>query len=237
MPANIFGNRWSYSYDGIGQLTSALGSEANGTARAQEQLTYGYDKAWNLVGRTNNGFAQAFTNDTRNQLTNVTRSGSFTVAGSTFGAASSVTVNGNAATLYSDRSYVKTGVTLADGDNTFTAVAQNVAGQTATDTASFYLPTTISLSYDSNGNLTNDGRRAFIYDDENQLVTNWVANAWKSEFVYDARTGISGALPRTQAGTDLLNIPITSYSSHPLSSRDCISSRESSNRRAICGSR
>ncbi len=48
------------------------------------------------------------------------------------------------------------------------------------------LPQTATLQYDLNGNLTNDGLRNFAYDADNQLVTNWIANAWKQEFVYDA---------------------------------------------------
>lgn len=34
--------------------------------------------------------------------------------------------------------------------------------------------------------LADDTLRSFSYDAENQLTTNWVANAWKQEFVYDA---------------------------------------------------
>jgi hypothetical protein len=47
----------------------------------------------NLAFRTNNGFIQAFVCDPLNQLTNVSRSGPFTVAGATTAAATSVTVN------------------------------------------------------------------------------------------------------------------------------------------------
>lgn len=39
---------------------------------------------------------------------------------------------------------------------------------------------------DLNGNLTNDGRRVFEYDFENQLTNVYVAAAWRSEFKYDA---------------------------------------------------
>jgi len=47
------------------------------------------------------------------------------------------------------------------------------------------LRATTTFAYDLNGNLTNDGTRTFIYDAENQLVTNFVANAWKTEHTYD----------------------------------------------------
>src|SRR5436305_1333821 len=55
----------------------------------------------------------------------------------------------------------------------------------ATNTLTLTLSNTVVLLYDSNGNLTNDGIRSFAYDSENRLTTNWVASAWKSEFVYD----------------------------------------------------
>jgi RHS repeat-associated protein len=43
----------------------------------------------------------------------------------------------------------------------------------------------LGLTANSDGNLTNDGTRSFAYDAEDRLATNWVAGAWKSEFVYD----------------------------------------------------
>jgi RHS repeat-associated protein len=48
------------------------------------------------------------------------------------------------------------------------------------------LPAAVTFQYDGNGNLTNDGRRVFEYDYENQLTNVYVASAWKSVFQYDA---------------------------------------------------
>ncbi len=48
------------------------------------------------------------------------------------------------------------------------------------------LPATVTFQYEFNGNLTNDGRRVFEYDYENQLTNVYVASAWRSEFRYDA---------------------------------------------------
>jgi RHS repeat-associated protein len=49
----------------------------------------------------------------------------------------------------------------------------------------------VNYTYDSNGNLTNDGRRSFSYDDDNQLVsvivTNGVGSSTRSDFAYDAK--------------------------------------------------
>ena len=49
------------------------------------------------------------------------------------------------------------------------------------------LPSTVTCTYDLNGNLTSDGTRAFAYDDENQLIRVTVTNSWKTEFAYDGK--------------------------------------------------
>ena len=54
-----------------------------------------YDAAWNLNYRTNNALIQTFTTESRNRLTNVTRSGTFTVSGTTEAPVTNVTVNGS----------------------------------------------------------------------------------------------------------------------------------------------
>jgi RHS repeat-associated protein len=119
---------------------------------------------------------------------NITRhDGIFTVAGATRGGATGVTVNSSAATLYGDHTFASTNHTLADGNNTFTAVAADGYGRTSTDAVTAYLPATNSFVYDANGNLTSDGQRNFAYDDENQLISVWVTNAWRSDFVYDGK--------------------------------------------------
>jgi RHS repeat-associated protein len=50
-------------------------------------------------------------------------------------------------------------------------------------------PNSIALQYDGNGNLTNDGSRSFVYDDENQLIsvslTNSAGILIRSDFSYD----------------------------------------------------
>ena len=113
------GDYVDYAYDPLGQLIGASGKESGGTARAHEQLKYAYDAAGNLTKRTNNALVQTFNVNTLNELTTVGRSGSYTVAGAVQGTASSVTVNGSAATLYADQTFARTNVSLTDGTNTF----------------------------------------------------------------------------------------------------------------------
>jgi len=80
--------------------------------------------------------------------------------------------------------------TLTDTDvdnaaNTFTAVGKDSLGRQDSQSITVNLPSTVTHTYDLNGNLTYDGNRAFDYDDENQLIRVTVTNNWKSEFTYD----------------------------------------------------
>jgi RHS repeat-associated protein len=168
-------------------LTAATGYETNGTARLNEKLGYSYDAGNNLQRRTNATLTQTFTPDAANQLSTATRSGTMTVAGLVTRPATNAAVNAQAATLYADQTFASSsGLTLTNnGTNTFTVIAQSATGLLATNTLNSYLPTTLNFAYDANGNLTNDGVRAFYFDAENQLTNITVAGAWRSEFVYD----------------------------------------------------
>src|SRR5262249_40498593 len=187
------GSYVDYGYDSIGQLKTANGKESGGTSnRWHEQMGYAYDAAGNLNYRTNNVLVQMFNVDNQNQLTSVSRSGTYTVAGTTWGLATNVTVadNGNsavAASRYADSTFARTNVTLLNGTNTFTAVALDNYGRTDTNTTTAYLPSTLSFGYDGNGNMTTNGTRLMDYDDENQLIRITEPNVWKSEFTYDGK--------------------------------------------------
>jgi YD repeat-containing protein len=157
------------------------------TVSAPAGVHLGHGGAGDLQYRTNNAMVQTFNVNSLNELTTVTRSGTLTVAGTTTIAATNVTVNTQTASRYGDKTFAKDGFSLPDGTNTFTAVAQDSAGRGDTNISSVYLPATASFVYDSNGNLTSDGRRAFDYDDENQLIRITVTNSWKAEFTYDGK--------------------------------------------------
>jgi RHS repeat-associated protein len=185
---NFAGNYVNYSYYNNGALKTAVGKESGGTSRLNEQLTYAYDAAGNLNHRINNALLQTFNVNNLNELTTVTRLGTLTVAGTTSGTATNVTVNSNTNTaLYSDKTFALAGFTLTNGNNAYTAIARDNLGRTDTNTVIFNLPATVSYTYDLNGNLTSDGSRGFDYDDENELIRVTVTNSWKSEFTYDGR--------------------------------------------------
>jgi len=210
------GNYVDYTYDGIGQLKTAKGKESSGTTRPQEQFGYAYDKAWNLNYRTNNALTQTFGVNSLNELTTLSRDGTMTVAGAVSITPTNVSVKDNAnsaqtATVYGDNSFARQNVTLLNGDNTFTAVAQDSYGRSDTNTVISYLPSSNSCFYDVRGNLTNDGRRVFYYDDENQLTSVLVSNAWKSEFVYDGLMRRRARIESTWNGTGWTTNQVVRY--------------------------
>lgn len=182
---NTAGDYRNYTYDNIGQLRTAFGFEASGASRLNEQHGYAYDPAGNLNHRTNNALVQIFTVDALNQLSTINRSGTLTVAGNTTTAATNVTVNSLTATRYTDKTWAKDGFPLVNGTTNFTAIAANNLGVKDTNIITANLAETNSFAYDLNGNLRTNGTEILEYDDENRLVTNYVAEAWKSEFVYD----------------------------------------------------
>ncbi len=182
------GDYVNYTYDNIGELNTAVGKESGGTTnRLQEQFGYAYDAAGNLNYRTNNALLQTFSVNTLNELNTAIRSGTLTVAGTTTSPATNVTVNTSSAFLYADYSFASPNQSLVDGLNSFMAVARNSQGRQVSNSLSVYLPATVSYQYDANGNMLGDGNRNFAYDDENQLISVWVTNAWRSDFVYDGK--------------------------------------------------
>jgi RHS repeat-associated protein len=182
------GNFDIYTYDRIGQLTNAAGYESDRlTQRINEKLHYTYDAAHNLNVRIVNGLVEILGCNNLNELTNYSHTGNMTVEGTTGAAATSVTINGSSAAVYSDNTFAEGGFVMANGNNSFTAIASDSLGRHSTNIVTVYLTAFSSYSYDLNGNLLYDGLRAFAYDDENQLTSVLVSNAWQSQFVYDGK--------------------------------------------------
>ena len=120
--------------------------------------------------RTNGALVETFTVGVSNQIQSVSRTGTMTVSGATPAPATNLTVGGVVAQVYSDFTFASTNNTLANGSNTFTLIAQDIHGTSATNVLSANLPTPVSFQYDGNGNLTNDGTRSLVYNVENQLT-------------------------------------------------------------------
>jgi RHS repeat-associated protein len=126
-------------------------------------------------------------NPQRCQTQNVTSVKAFPQSiGTTTSPATNVTVNTSNAVLYADVTFASTNQPWVNGNNTFTAIARDAYGRRDTNSLTVLQATNV-YAYDLNGNLLYDGRRAFDYDDENQLIRVTVTNGWKSEFTYDGK--------------------------------------------------
>jgi RHS repeat-associated protein len=200
-----------YTYDKIGQLKTAIGKESGGAARALEQFGYAYDSADNLNYRTNNALADGFNVNSLNELSNITHSGTLTVAGTTTTNSTSVSVNNVSATRYNDATFALGGFPIPSGTTNYTAGAQDALGRTDTNTITVNFPTTVACIYDLNGNLTSDGTRGFDYDDENQLIRVTVTNSWKTEFAYDGKMRRRLRTECIWNGTTWLTNTVTKY--------------------------
>jgi RHS repeat-associated protein len=181
----IGGDFVDYTYDDIGQLRSAWAKEAGGTQRSNETLGYTYDSGANLLYRTNNALLEAFSVDTANQLQSIQGSGTLTVSGNTTAQASSVTVNGNASSLYGDKTFSKSGFTIPAGLTTFTAIAQESFGRKDTNTVATTFGK-VPFAWNLNGDLVNDGDKYYVYDDENRMIYVEYPSTWAQVFQYDA---------------------------------------------------
>jgi RHS repeat-associated protein len=178
-------NTASFTYDPIGQVIGDQATEVSGGAsRLNEQLHYAFDPAGNLTYRTNNALVANFRVNSVNELTSNTNGGTLTVMGTTTSPANSVTVNSTSASLYGDATFAASGLPLT---TMYTATASDTYGRHSTNTVTVSLSTNVTFQYDGNGNLTNDGLRNFVYDDENELIQVSVSNAWMSQFQYDGK--------------------------------------------------
>jgi RHS repeat-associated protein len=102
---------------------------------------------------------------------------------------------------YDNAGQLRTVTGSAGGTNSFSYgydAAQNLAARTNGVTVQTFTVNnlnqltggpTASYTHDSNGNLTGfgSGNGVYLYDAENQLVTAYVTNNWKSDFLYDGR--------------------------------------------------
>jgi len=96
-----------------------------------------------------------------------------------------VTVNTTNAEVYLDGTFAATNFTPANGNNTYTAIAKDTYGRRDTNAITVNYLAQNGYSYDTNGNLLAATNRNFAYDDENQLVSVWMTNVWRSDYAYD----------------------------------------------------
>jgi len=190
------GGYWRYEYDALGQVTSGNKYWADGTPVAGQQFQYGFDDIGNRLstkaGGDENG-ANFRTNvyypNLLNQYTSRTVPGAADVIGVSL-ATNTVTVN--SLVPYRKGEYFRKELTVANSSApVWQSVAVAATGQTSVNGNTWVPRTPEAFGYDSDGNLTNDGRWAYTWDAENRLHTmvpnTAIGPQSKLAFDYDAR--------------------------------------------------
>ncbi len=196
---NVDGSYWVYSYDSMGQVTAGRKYWGDNTPVAGQQFEYGFDEIGNrkstLTGgdATGGGLRSAtYTANAVNQSTSRTVPGYVDILGIANPTAS-VTVNSIAASRKGEYyNYALPVVNTSASQYPSVTVASTYApGQNQTGKV-FVPKTPESYTYDTDGNLTQDGRWDYTWDGENRLVKlqsraagSPTGSKLKLEFAYD----------------------------------------------------
>lgn len=170
----VDGSYWIYGYDSLGQVTNACKYWADGTHVAGQQFDYSFDTIGNRTQAQSGGDQTGanlrvanYTNNTLNQITGRDVPAYVDVIGASI-LSNSVSVNGQ--TAYRKGEYFRQQLAA---NNSFSALWTNISVSGGSSvTGNVYVAKQPEVfSYDADGNLTNDGRWAYIWDGENRLVT------------------------------------------------------------------
>jgi RHS repeat-associated protein len=201
---NTDNSYWVYQYDALGQVTSGKKYWADGTQVSGQQFTYNFDDIGNRKSTASGGDSSGsnlrsatYTNNALNQLVGRTVPGYLTVIGSA-NSNSTVTVNLQRANRYgnyfSDELVVTNTSAAIWQPFTNVAVLNNTTNQdilTTNQGSGLVTKTPEIFGYDADGNLTNDGRFTYSWDDENRLTNITSQSAiptaakYKLDMVYD----------------------------------------------------
>jgi RHS repeat-associated protein len=194
------GSFWIYEYDALGQVKSGKRYWSDWTPVAGQQFEYGFDDIGNGTSTKAGGDergaalrAAAYTANNLNQITQRDVPAYLNVVGAASATATNVNVNNVMA--YRRGEYYRVEL---NPDNSSAAVWQSATnravqnGTTNSVTGHLFLPKHAEVfAYDADGNLTNDGRWAYIWDSENRLVRQFAPT-----------TGPSGSVKALTYGYD-----------------------------------
>lgn len=162
--------RYDFGYDPAGQLASAV-YKTDSTNGVLKQYFYNYDSASNRNSEQIDSTVTQSSFNNLNQLTSQNGGGATRVQG-TINKPGTVTVNGAAAQMITSTNFVANPV-LTTGTNTVTVSAKDGSGNIQTNRYSINVTggTSGTLSYDNNGNCTNNGQgQTYEWDAENRLT-------------------------------------------------------------------
>jgi RHS repeat-associated protein len=169
-------------YDAAIQLTSAVISGVT-PLPIPSRFAYGYDNAGN---RTAEQLDDAVTSATYNNLDRLvsTQAGGALIFGGTLSEQATVTVGGATAQVATDNSF-RGSSNVPPGTSNVVVAATDPSGNVRTNTYQISQSgSTKTLTYDLNGNLTNDGTRTYEWDAENRLLAV-NQGTHRSEFTYN----------------------------------------------------
>jgi len=208
----------SWGYDSYDQLTSASKTNsANGAADAAYNYRYQYDLVGNRRHEDRGQLDLDGTFNVLNQLTYRDWSGKLDVYGSVSSTNAYVIVGGvtNAPPFYNVTNWLGGGAVDNAGSNNIPVVA-NVGTNSTQTNITVYMPPAKpqQFQWDANGNLTNDGWRAYFWNNENRLIAiekklGAETDYRRVEFVYD------GQGRRAEKNTFLWNTGKDEWKSNP----------------------
>jgi|GEM_PF-2335775 len=189
------GTQTAWGYDAFDQLVSAGRTNGpNGAVDAAYRRAYQYDGSGNRLheDRGQMGLAGAF--NELNQLTINTWTGKLDIVGAVAATNAVVLVQGltNAPPFCNGTNWLG-GAVVQAASNAIPIVVWAGTNSTETNLAVYLPPANPQVfQYDANGNLTNDGQRAYAWDEENRLVAvemkaGLVQPRLRSEYTYDAQ--------------------------------------------------
>lgn len=153
----------AYDYDPVGQVTGADGDFPG------YRYTYAYDPSGNPILQDKNGLVSSNVFNELNQNVTSRWGGVGTVWGVVNITNGTVEVNGTNAVLVGDVAFVATNLPLAQGTNIFSAVLTDPFGRADTNEVMVEVADP-GYGYDAFGNLTNDGRWVYAWDDADRLI-------------------------------------------------------------------
>jgi RHS repeat-associated protein len=173
----------TFGYDAVDQLVSAVLPNSPTTSTSH---LYRYDKGGNRTSQQISNSVTAAAHDAGNRVRTLSDTGPIRIAGQ-LSEPANVTVNGQSASVDTSNVF-KADVTLPPGTNTVAVTATDGSGNTRTNNYQVVVGTGTgerTLTYDLNGNLTDDGAgRTFTWDAVNRLASITVGGNVTS-FVYD----------------------------------------------------
>ena len=170
---------WIYDYDALGQVKSGKRYWSDWTPVAGQQFEYAHDDIGNRSSTKSGGDSTGanlrsagYTANTLNQITQRDVPGYVNIVGAASATATNVNVNNVMA--YRRGEYYRVELSTNNGSAAvWLGVTNRVvqSGTTNSVTGNLFLPKTPEVfAHDADGNLTNDGHWAYVWDAENRLT-------------------------------------------------------------------